>query len=211
MMRVILAVASGLSLTSCASVERVKKLETRVVMTETGLAAQGYRLNGINTSLRNMNDNMTRLEGRVSISEGRVGVLETGAAALRASDAVLSRRVTALERYISWSGRFTVTIDPSQHWQVLYANSTGESQKLRLRRTSGAGPVRVRIGEISRIAEGDPGGISTGVAPPVWDITGTGSQRWLRLGCGQELSGQAETGPASLEILVSRDPNPVKC
>lgn len=211
MKRALLTAATCLCLTSCASVPRVKRLEARMTSVEQSLAAQGSRVDGLDASLRDTTVRLTTVESGTTSNEGRIGTLEQGVSALLENETVLARRVTALERYISWSGRFVVTIEPDQKWHVLYANSTGESQKVRVRKTQGEGASSIRVGVISRIASEDAGGIATGVTPPSWDMSGVGSQRWLRLGCGQELSVKAEDSSARFEILVSRDLNPVKC
>lgn len=190
MRKVLLSAVACFYLTSCASVSRVKSLEARMSSVEQGLTAQGSRIEAVDALSRGTSTKLAVLEGKTSSIETRVG---------------------ELERYISWSGRFDVAVEPDQKWHVLYANSTGESQRLRMRKAQGAGTSSVRVGVISRIADDAGGDIPTGVTPPPWDMSGVGSQRWLRLGCGQEVSGKAEGTPARFEILVTRDANPVKC
>jgi hypothetical protein len=175
---------------------------------EQGIAAQRSRADA---SFRDTNARLVTVEGRTISNEGQIEILKRGIDALQENETVLTRRVTALEKYVSWSGRFVVTIEPDHNWHVLYANSTGESQKVRVRKTQGAGSSGLKVAIISRIGSEDAGGIVTGITPPSWDISGVGAQRWLRLGCGQELSGKAEDNSASFEVLVSRDINPVRC
>lgn len=185
-----------------SSEARTETLHTRILDAEGFAATASQRVDGI--------------ELRTKDSEAKILALEATATRIEDSVTRLDQRVVALERVLNWSGKFRVSVPPDGIWRSLYANSTGQSQRMRIRRISQSGEAQVRIGEISRIAgavvqPGSDPGITTGVTPPSWDMSSEGAQRWQRIGCGQELSGRAATVMAQFEVLVTADPQPVRC
>lgn len=212
---VVLAVSS-LMLHSCASVSRVKHLEDRMSSSEARLESLHVRLAAAEASAVISDQRMAAAGERSQSSERKIAALQVETVRIDENVSKLSRRVGAIESVIDWTGRFRVTVPNGGGWHTLYANSTGQSQRLRIRRISHSGEAQVRIGEMSRTAvtitpEVADSGITAGVTPPSWDMSSKGSQRWNRIGCGQELSGRAPLLEAQFEILVTADPQPIRC
>ena len=211
----VLALAS-IMLESCASIGKVKQLETRMDSSDARIETFHTRLLAAEASAAMASQRVTGIERRTEISEAKIAGLEE--TAIRIGDSVtrVNGRVGAIEMVMNWSGKFRVTILSDGSWHSIYANSTAQSQRLRIRRISQSGEAQVRIGDISRSPEstgrqGTDLGITTGVIPPSWDMSNEGSQRWHRIGCGQELTGRAPLLAAQFEVLVTADPQPVKC
>jgi hypothetical protein len=203
-------------LESCASVGRVKQLETRMDSSEARTETLHTRLLAAEASAAAAGQRVNGIEQRTEISETKIAALEDTAIRIGDSVTQINGRVGAIEKVMNWSGKFRVTILSDGSWHSIYANSTAQSQRLRIRRISQSGEAQVRIGEISRSAgstapQGADLGITTGVIPPSWDMSSEGSQRWHRIGCGQEISGRAPLLAAKFEVLVTADPQPVRC
>jgi hypothetical protein len=100
--------------------------------------------------------------------------------------------------------RLDVSVRAAGGWQSLYANREDRSQKVRIRRASSGAPARIRLAPTGADESPD------GPPQPTWELSGKGSEKWLRIGCGQEISARAEDG-ADFEVLVRADKEPDLC
>jgi hypothetical protein len=99
--------------------------------------------------------------------------------------------------------RLNVHAASAQTWQTLYTNREGQSQKVRIRRQSGGPPARIRLALAGAVES------ETGPPHPKWDLNEADAEKWLRIGCGQEISARADN--TDFEVLVRRDPKPEIC
>jgi regulator of replication initiation timing len=100
--------------------------------------------------------------------------------------------------------RLSASVRAADGWQSLYANREDRSQKVRIRRASAGAPARIRL------AATGAGEAPDGPPHPTWDLSGKGAEKWLRIGCGQEISARAED-EADFEVLVRADQQPDLC
>lgn len=99
--------------------------------------------------------------------------------------------------------RLTVSVTSAEAWKPLYTNREGYSQKVRVKRVSAGAPSRIRLAPVG-VAE-----TPDGPPQPTWDLSWAGAEKWLRIGCGQEISARADD--AEFEVLVRQDREPQSC
>jgi len=203
-MRYILAPAL-LALTSCATSGSVRRLESNDKRLEARIEAIEQ-----NQSAQKVVNDITKAQ-LADLNEKNRMLIIRDADLLRA-DITIARRISAVEQQITWAGRFRVTVPSGDQWITMYANGTGISQRVRLRKVSGEGMSQVRIVEISRAgSSGSADDIPTGPTPATWDMSGVGSEKWIRLGCGRELQASSPSTSSAFELLVTKDESPVSC
>lgn len=156
-------------------------------------------------AFHDLRDQVGALRGRTDRTEQALALHQAALAGHDASLAKLDARVGRLEKVVDWTGRFTATIAGGGSWQLIYANSSGYSQKVRIRRVTAPSPAQIRIQAVSR---GAGSILSPGATPASWDFSGAGAQRWQRLACGQEIVAQSEGVAVTFEVLVEADPLP---
>lgn len=99
--------------------------------------------------------------------------------------------------------RLTVNVRSGEGWQPLYANPEDRSRKVRVKRMSAGTPAQIRLAPTGAAET------SRGPRPPMWDLPGAGAEKWLRIGCGEEISARADA--ADFEVLVREDREPDIC
>jgi hypothetical protein len=209
------AIALALSgLVGCASVKRVTALEQHVSTLRvelTQLTAEQEQL------ASHLTETATQLEKADALLNDKTSALIADLKDLRSDASDMDVRLRNVEAVINWRGRLKVTVAGDQGWQVIYANSTGRSQMLRIRRTAPASAgTKLRITEIQRLPKLIiPGAAEPGegpeIVPPEWDLSAVGAERSQRLACGREISATSIKGDASFDVLVLEDPKPVLC
>jgi hypothetical protein len=198
----------------CASVGRVEVLEAEVA----GLQDEIARLEEKDQQLTSaLSKTAARLEDTTLVASEKHSVLATELTKVRSSTNGMEVRLRNVEGIIEWRGRLAVSVAGDQGWQVIYANSTGRSQMLRIRRVAPASDsTRIRIMEIPKlpklVVSGTEQAENAGaIAVPEWDLSAIGAVRSQRLACGREISAMSTNGLASFDILILEDPHPILC
>lgn len=200
-------------LAGCASVERVDSLEGRVEALRVNL----QNLQAKHTELAVTQSGIAaRLDAADTALEQILAVLAGDLRNLRSDASNMDVRLSNVEAVITWRGRLKVSVAGDVGWQVIYANSTGRSQMLRIRRVEPASTsTKLHVSEIQRLPKLIIPGVDTEAAgeisPPEWDLSAIGAVRSQRLACGREIAAMSIGGKATLDILVTEDPNPVVC
>lgn len=177
----IVAIAFVAMLCGCASIEDLKRAESR----------------------------LSEAEHNETITRDQVGHLSSEVGRLRTE-------VAELRKIVTGSSRLEVTIVPDG-WQLVYANSTGVSQNVRLTvKSGGSAESSLKVKAVNVPRSTTPGGPGLGEPGPQlggaeWDMSAVGGQRWVRLACGFEIVGKATGAMYTVDVLVSSDQRPISC
>lgn len=99
--------------------------------------------------------------------------------------------------------RLTVNVRSGEAWQPLYSNTGERSRKVRVKRVSAGTAARIRL------APAGANETSGGPPQPTWSLPDAGAEKWLRIGCGQQIAAQTED--AAFEVLIRDDRTPDIC